>query len=292
MRYLKNNFEYVIGRSNLAVTIFVPYDCPNKCPFCTSKDDYKDTSNFSLSNILSSIKEVCRIKQIRDIVITGGEPFADLTILQKILNVCKKYNKNIYINTTLPVKDSIDIDYIYNFIKKNENIISGLNISRHMCLKTNYENDDLIQMLYNNTKVRLRINSVLLNVTAELTRVCDFINNYSKFVHSINFRGDYTKVKNQDDLRGLNEPILDILFSLPELHYLGSGGCLVCNNNDFVNDKGVYISYHRGYEHSLVKKGRYLILNDIIIKQDGKILSDWDGEELNTTKLFCDFNRG
>lgn len=31
--------KYILGRSNLAMTIFVSYDCPNHCPFCTSKED-------------------------------------------------------------------------------------------------------------------------------------------------------------------------------------------------------------------------------------------------------------
>ncbi len=289
MKYFKESFEYVPGRNNLAVTIFVPYDCPNNCPFCTSKSDYKDTSNFSLKKILKAIPKVANFDLIKDIVITGGEPFADLKQLQKILNECSKYGKNIYINTTLPVRSKEEATKIYRFICKNEQIINGLNISRHMCLKTNYEDDELIKKIYKNTIVKLRINSVLLNVTAELKRVSDFIKYYSKFVHSINFRGDYTKVKNQDDLRGLDEPILNILFNLSYLYYISSGGCLVCNNNDFITNNDVLVSYHRGYEHSLVKKGRYLILNDIIIKQDGKILSDWDGEELNLKLLNIDF---
>ena len=285
MRILNNQIQYIEGRSNLALTIFVPYDCPNKCPFCTSKEEYKDDTNFSLNKILNSIKKVAYLNQIKDIVITGGEPFADLDKLQKILNICKKYNKNVYINTTLPVHNEDEWDSIFNFVLRNQRILSGLNISRHMCLKTNLEDDSLIEAIYNNTKLPIRINSVLLNVNAEYTRVSDFINKYSHFVNSINFRGDYTKIKNQDDLRGLNEPLLEILFSLPNLHYLSSGGCLVCNNNDFISDKNVYISYHRGYEHSCVKKGTYYILNDIIIKQDGRILCDWDGEELNINKL-------
>ena len=34
--------EYVAGRNNLACTIFVPYDCDNNCPFCTSKWMYRE----------------------------------------------------------------------------------------------------------------------------------------------------------------------------------------------------------------------------------------------------------
>lgn len=33
--------NYICGRSNLALTIQVPYDCPNTCPFCTAKAKYQ-----------------------------------------------------------------------------------------------------------------------------------------------------------------------------------------------------------------------------------------------------------
>lgn len=283
--FKKDSIKYVVGRSNLALTIFVPYDCPNHCPFCTSKNDYKSNSDFSLVEILKSINKIAYLNQITDIVITGGEPFASLPELQIILDTCKKYHKNIFINTTLPVKNKEEKEKIFNFILKNQRIISGINISRHMCLKTNLEDDSLIKDIYDNTKLSIRINSVLLDVKAEYTRVSDFINKYSPYVNSINFRSDYTKIKNQNDLRGLDNPFLQILFKLPELYYITSGGCLVCNNNDFVSDKHVYVSLHRGYEHSLVKQADYYIVNDIIIKQDGKILVDWDGEELNLNDL-------
>ena len=292
MRYLKNNaIQYSVGRSNLALTIFVPYDCPNHCPFCTSKEEYHNAENFDIEKIIESLDKVAYIPFITDIVITGGEPFADLTKLQYLLDKCKLYHKHIYINTTLPVRNDEEANNIFNFILKNQRVINGLNISRHMCVKTNLEDDALIEKIYKNTNIPLRINSVLIDVKAELTRVKSFIDKYEPFVNSINFRGDYTKIKNQDDLRRLSHPILDILFEMPNLTYISSGGCLVCNNNDFVlynekTDKNTYISLHRGYEHSCVKKGNYYIINDIIIKQDGRVLIDWDGEQINFDILY------
>lgn len=281
---LITNKEYKVGRSNLAVTIFVPYDCPNKCVFCTSKDDYGDTSNFSLTDILISIQNVCKLKQVRDIVVTGGEPFADLEQLQAILDTCYPFMKNVYINTTLPCKSEEEGHKLLEFIEKNysEHKINGLNISRHMLIKTNYEDDRLIAIMHTKyPRLKLRINSVLLGVNAEEDNVNSFIAKYSPIVNSINFRGDYTKIKDQNDLRGLDHPVLDILFTNRELDYLGSGGCLVCNNNDFYHkDSKTYVSLHRGYEHSMVVKNYNYILNDIIIKQDGSILADWDGERL------------
>ena len=289
MKILNNN-KYIVGRNNLAATIFVPYDCQNHCKFCTSKEDYKNSSNFSLPNILESIKQVGCIRQIRDFVITGGEPFADLHQLQQILDTCAKFNKYIYINTTLPARNADEATAIINFILKNEAIISGINISRHMMLKTNLEVDGIIELVHHITKIPLRINSVLLDVKAEEKAIIQFINKYAKIVNSINFRGDYTKVKTQDDLRTLEHPVLDILFNTDTIHYLASGGCLVCNNNDFrtyykEEHRWVYISLHRGYEHSLVVKGNNYILNDIIIKQDGSILMDWDGQKLDLYSL-------
>ena len=283
--------KYIVGRSNLALTIFVPYDCPNKCPFCTSKDDYRDTKDFGLEKITKALKKVRNcLGPVPDIVITGGEPFADLEQLQTLLDECKRYHKNIYINTTLPVKDKEEADKVFEFILKNQRIINGLNISRHMCLKTNLEDDDLIERIYEHTNTPLRINSVLIGVKAEQTKVKEFIDKYSPFVDAVHFRGDYTKVKTQDDLRGLDHPLLQVLFNLPELTYSSSGGCLVCNDNSFSMYDGTKksytrISFHRGFEHSCVKQGPYYILNDIIIKQDGKILCDWDGEELDVRSL-------
>lgn len=279
--------KYVVGRNNLAVTIFVPYDCPNHCPFCTSKDEYKDNTLFSMESILESVSKFKYFPQIKDIVITGGEPFADLDQLAVIINHIKDFGKHIYINTTLSIIKEGHDEAIYSFLKEYEGIINGLNISRHMMVPTHNEKDSLIKKIYDNIpSIKLRINSVLFDLAKEKEKVISFINKYNDKVDSISFRGDYTKVVDQNTLRGLDHPILDVLFEDRSLEYLGSGGCLVCNNNDFYQPSSdTYVCLHRGYEHSLVKKGHNLILNDIIIKQDGRILFDWDGELLDIELL-------
>ena len=68
MKTVASEIKYKVGRGNLAVTVFVPYDCPNHCPFCTSKDDYKDTTEFSLDNILKSLEQVALLRPVSDIV--------------------------------------------------------------------------------------------------------------------------------------------------------------------------------------------------------------------------------
>ena len=46
---------YKTREGGATVTVFVPYDCNNHCPFCINKKEYADCSGFSLDAILRSI---------------------------------------------------------------------------------------------------------------------------------------------------------------------------------------------------------------------------------------------
>ena len=71
---LKNNMRYISGRGNLACTIFVPWDCNNNCPFCTSKPMYKEMKErFNLEEIINKIYTLNHNHIIREYVLTGGE---------------------------------------------------------------------------------------------------------------------------------------------------------------------------------------------------------------------------
>ena len=39
---------YKTREGGATVTVFVPYDCQNNCPFCINKKEYADCSGFSL----------------------------------------------------------------------------------------------------------------------------------------------------------------------------------------------------------------------------------------------------
>ena len=277
--------HFRIGRNNLAATIFVPYDCANNCPFCTSKKDYADTSKFSLSKIKLAINLIGQIKGVKDFVITGGEPFADLRQLHTLLETCKVYNKNVFINTTLPAKDQKEADEIFNFIKAHSMIISGINVSRHIALKSQYENDELVAKV--NTIVPVKINSVLYSLKKEfdIVTLTDFIKKYTNLgLKNICFRADYTKITNMNELKGLDDPFVQKLSSMDNLSYVSSGGCLVCNDDTFAvkDTKGAMVHYHRGTEHSAVELGDTLIVNDIVIKQDGSSHLDWSDNSDNS----------
>ena len=77
---------YKTREGGATVTVFVPYDCQNNCPFCINKKEYADCSGFSLDAILRSIHTMDEITPRCDFVFTGGEPLADLGSLQKMLD--------------------------------------------------------------------------------------------------------------------------------------------------------------------------------------------------------------
>ena len=73
---------YKTREGGATVTIFVPYDCKNHCPFCINKGEYADMTGFSLEKICRSIERMDAITPDCDFVFTGGEPFANLEYLK------------------------------------------------------------------------------------------------------------------------------------------------------------------------------------------------------------------
>ena len=66
--------NFIIGRNNLALTIFVPFDCSNNCYFCTSKAGYR-TNPPNLRKVKEAIIDFFTNYRypITDVVFTGGE---------------------------------------------------------------------------------------------------------------------------------------------------------------------------------------------------------------------------
>ena len=84
---------YKTREGGATVTVFVPYDCHNNCPFCINKKEYADCSGFSLEKIIESIRVMDSITPYCDFVFTGGEPLADLESLQKMLDTIPSTHK-------------------------------------------------------------------------------------------------------------------------------------------------------------------------------------------------------
>ena len=140
------NHPYKTREGGATVTIFVPYDCKNHCPFCINKEEYGDMAGFSLEKIVQSIRRMDAITPKCDFVFTGGEPFADIEKLQIMLDEIPTTHR-VFINTTLPVSKCQTEEDILAFAERNKHKITCINVSRHMQHYVVESNDDLLARL-------------------------------------------------------------------------------------------------------------------------------------------------
>ena len=228
--------QFVIGRDNFALTIFIPVDCKNNCPFCTSKAEYK-TNKPNLAKVIRAIKHVAEYDiPFKDIVITGGEPFADIDTLDCIISLLEDYfpDQKCYVNTSLP-KNTLEeaIKYI-----NDSYYIDGINVSRHLkeIFSEKVASDDDIARI----KVSKHLNCVLFKEDVsdeDLINYCDRMCGLGQPT----FRADYRTIT-QENLHSFEHKLfkkLDRLFG-----YVGSTQCHVCHTDRFEN--GCVL--HRGVE--------------------------------------------
>ena len=271
--------KYKIGRNNLAATIYVPYDCDNNCPFCTSKIEYRQHFP-NVGRIVQALKSLVDNPLIQDIVFTGGEPLANMTILKMLVDITRNKGKNVFINTTF-LKDSHD----FLFYLLEEGNVSGINISRH---ESSYEQDSKLfyniapDWLISKISVPVKINAVVTNVDSFITKLPAMINRWNKPNIRLCIRHDFrtTTFTNLHTLT--DDPILNYL--IQNYSFESHTFCDVCDTVNF--EEG--ISYHRGMEHSSIKMGDTVIVNDIIVFPDGFIAYDWDRKPISDLKGFMD----
>lgn len=254
--------SFLVGRSNLACTVFVPFDCNNNCPFCTSKKMYSEMKDkFNIEAIIDLIRNLNSNYAIKEYVLTGGEPFANLDATKSLIDAMEK---RCFINTTLPIVDNIDevIDYINTCNK-----IHGINISRHIGFDFKGVADISI---IDKIKKPIRINTVI-NKNFSFDKFKEFVIKWGSDKRLINLRADYTKL-DTTSLKARDE--IETILST-EYIFNGAGGCLVCHSSTFIADN-CYIQYHRGLMFSSVEMGDKTYVNDVIITPDGKMYKDWD----------------
>lgn len=264
---------YKTREGGATVTVFVPYDCRNNCPFCINKQEYADMTGFSLEKICQSIRRMDGITPRCDFVFTGGEPMSNLESLQIMLD-CIPATHRIFINTTLPVFAGQPQEEILDFLGRNKDKITCVNISRHMQHYVEESPDDLIGRL----PVPARVNCVLWrNYPSE--KLPAFVERWKGKGVSIQFRYDYTDTTPENLYREEDDKILHDLKHYFTYH--GMDGCRMRNGYHFSYD-GVEITYHKTLPYStIVEEGpdgvTYDILYDVLIKQNGDIHSDWTG---------------
>ena len=268
---------YKTRAGGATVTIFVPYDCGNNCPFCINKKEYADMTGFSAEAICESIRIMDEITPYCDFVFTGGEPFANLQSLQVMLDAIPRTHK-VYINTTLPLLNGVTEDDIVAFAEKNKDKISCINVSRHLVKYVKESGDELIARM----PVPVRINCVLFRDYPK-DRLVPYIERIQALGRPIQFRFDYTDTTPENLYDREHDMIYQDLCKVAR--YTGLDGCRMRCGFHF-DYNGLELTYHKTLPYStIVETGEdgvtYDILYDILIKQTGELHSDWTGVKLD-----------
>ena len=270
-------------KNGATVTILVPYDCNNNCPFCVNKADYRDKyKNKNMDKVIEGMLRLDTITPNCDYVFSGGEPFANLPSLIILLETVRRLNSRgskhkLFINTTFPAFTEEEIKEMLLICESYKDVITGLNISRHLRKYVQECPDSVIDTL-KDMGMSIRINTVvyknsdLANIKSHLERFKDY---------QIQIREDYTKCR------------------IETLHdYYDEEGLLSCtlkamnlefdeNNFLFRNDfrwnyilqrkeNGKTITLHRTLPYSTIKTGDSEEINDIIIEPTGLVVTDWN----------------
>lgn len=263
---------FSFGRDNLALTIFVPYDCRNKCPFCSSKETYR-THRPSMDNVKYQLKRVLTEFDypIKDVVFTGGEPMADIDGLKELIDLVPS-QYNIYINTTFTNRN---LENFVEFVNKCSKI-KGINISRH---SETYEKDcELLYDIATDDRISeiqkpVRINCVVKN--QDISKVIERWNGTGVHLY---FRKDFNI---EQDFVELHNPYDELTMKLIADGFAFNSHiqCNVCDTT-FFEKGGQIVAYHKGQKNSSIQIGEYLEINDLIIDQTGVFTFDWGENNL------------
>ena len=270
---------YKTREGGATVTVFVPYDCQNNCPFCVNKEEYENMEGFSLEKICESIRVMDGITPECDFVFTGGEPFSNLESLQILLDQVPATHK-VYINTTFPVFADRTGDEMIEFVERNKDKITCINISRHLVPYVEESPDELIARIPTNT----RVNCVLYRDYPR-DELVQYMRRFKKYRIPIQFRFDYTDTTPENLYDEEHDMILRDLKEF--CRYTGLDGCRMRCGYHF-DFEGLELTYHKTLPYSTIVENdgdqTYDILYDILIKQNGDIHGDWDGKILDVEK--------
>ena len=267
---------YMTREGGATVTVFVPYDCENHCPFCINKQEYAHAEGFSLSAICDSIRLMDSITPYCDFVFTGGEPLASPDALQTMLD-CIPTTHKVYINTTLPTMQRNTPEQLLAFFRHNREKVTCVNCSRHLVPYVEESPDELLAQL----PTPKRVNCVLYQ-DYPADELVDYVKRFAAYGIPVQFRYDYTDTTPENLYETDHDPIFQDLRRL--FRYTGLDGCRMRNGFHF-DYEGLELTYHKTLPYSTITETvdgvTYDILYDIIIKQTGAIHSDWTGVELD-----------
>ena len=259
------------------VTMFVPYDCKNACPFCVNKKEYRDTSAFDLQRCYRSLDLLDRVFPHNDVVLTGGEPLADLEALQDILDHISD-GHHVYINTTLPVDENQTIEEVAAILNKYKDKIDCMNVSRHLDHYVKECPDEIFDLL----EFPHRINCVVFESASKPETRDRLIAVLDRFKgHEVQLRANYSYLTLDNVFDTENDQLYQLINDICEYKYDLEKERF---RTGFVFERdGSKITYHKTLPFAKVDG----TVGDIIIRQTGRIYDDWNeyGHELNANDL-------
>ena len=259
------------GRDNLALTVFVPYDCNNNCAFCTSKKDYK-INKPSVPDVWLAMLLLFKdyTFPIKDVVFTGGEPMCNVDTLKRLISLVP-VRCNVYINTTLVNENLAEFVELVN----NTPIIKGINVSRH---GESYEEDKaLLCNIADDESVLLFKKPVRINCVVQEQDFDKVLKRWSDKGVEVAFRRDF---RGKLTKRELHSPYDSAALRLVSLgcKFVKHTFCNVCDTTVFERN-GSAVIYHKGTQETSLRRGDMLEINDLIVRQDGSFGYDWSGED-------------
>lgn len=259
------------------VTMFVPYDCNNACPFCVNKKEYSSKTAFDLNRCYQSLDLLNRVFPYNDIVLTGGEPLANLEGLQDIINHIGE-GHHLYINSTLPVNGDQTIEGVAEVLNNNADRISCINVSRHLKHYVKECDDKIFDLL----KFRHRINCVIFEEADDPETKGKLIKFLDRFQgHEIQLRANYSNLTLDNVFETKDDKLFDLISEICEYKYQLE---VEKFRTGFVFERnGSTITYHKTLPFAKVDG----VVGDIILRQTGRIYDDWNeyGSELNINDL-------
>ena len=284
------------GRDNLALTVFVPWDCTKNCSFCTTKQLYKKKIA-TIGEIEEKMKKLLKgFPMIKEVVISGGEPFNNLHDLWRlVLNIDRKYN--IYVNTSFPKIKEEDKYYFEKVVER----IKGINVSRHLnhdySAFSSYEDMMNLCPYLPDIRINILLNKHIdpdnLEESKDIIKHIEHIKRYKFF--DIQLRANYLKTSFVYNMLGtpfyLDEYMDETSYYINSLgRNFTRSGCEVCRTVSVEYSKNLYISFHKGLKNTLLLEkddnGKDIfIVNDVILTPTAEVKLDWDAKPIDTKYL-------
>lgn len=273
---MKHLYKTRLGGAS--VTIRVPHKRSDCNPYI-DKAECEKALNCSLSKICDSIRRIDAITPRCDFVLEGANLFADLKLLQNILDAIPSTH-SIYINTGFVESSLQPAEKILDFAERNMQRVVCLNISSD--LQRSFPETDLL--LFSRLLTKLRFVSVLYG-DYSLSRLIDYLDRCPKIPHAtILLRLDHAVITPENLCEEHGDMILRDLKCTAV--YRGKDACRVrCSH--YFDYNGIPVTYRKTLANTTVTESdsrtgkKFDVVYDIVINQCGDIQLGWNGQRLD-----------